>query len=347
MTEFRRSAITLTIFLVVALLLSWFVFVTLQRSVTGRTHSYTAVFTDVSGLREGDDVRVAGVRVGRVNGIELDQTVARVDFEVQADQTLYENTIASVTYQNIIGQRYLGLLTEDGEDPSVAIPVGAEIGLERTEPSFDIAGLLNGFEPLFSVLDPDQVQNVTDTIILALQGDSGSLTALIAQTSELATSLTGSDDVLGEVIDNLGGVTSTLAGQSENVATMIEGMGRVFTTLQEQQETFIADLEQISGTMTRASAVFGAIDPHLTDLVAREPGFTGHMVTNAEKFAYLFYNIPLAVKGLARMSQESTSANAYLCNVGITIVPGLSHLLPDLIDEITPGGKSKQSAKCR
>ncbi|HLS77436.1 MAG TPA: MlaD family protein, partial [Nocardia sp.] len=62
----RRTLIGLVLFLVVSFVLSWLVFVTLQRGVEGSTRSYTATFTDVSGLRTGDDVRVAGVRVGRV-----------------------------------------------------------------------------------------------------------------------------------------------------------------------------------------------------------------------------------------------------------------------------------------
>lgn len=347
MTSFQRSSVTLSVFLVGSLVLSWFVFVTLGRGIDGSTKSYSAVFSDVSGLRSGDDVRVAGVRVGRVDSIELDKTVARVRFRVQSDQTLYENTKAAVTYQNIIGQRYLGLLSDDPEAPVAKLTAGQEIPIERTEPSFDIAGLLNGFEPLFSVLDPDQVQNITDTMILALQGDSGSLTSLIAQTSDLTQSLVGPDQVLGDVIGNLNEVTGTLAAQSTNVEAVIDGMRTLFTTLRSRQGELVGSIDQIADTAGRMAEVFDGITPSMSALIAREPGFTGHMVANAEKFAYLFYNIPLAMKGLARMSQESTSANAYLCNANLTVIPGLSHLIPEIVAGLTPGGEIKQSAICR
>ena len=52
---------------------------------------------------------MAGVRVGRVEKVELDRKLAKVSFVVENEQRLYGNTLASVTYQNIIGQRYLGL----------------------------------------------------------------------------------------------------------------------------------------------------------------------------------------------------------------------------------------------
>ncbi|MBD0862505.1 MCE family protein [Gordonia sp. zg691] len=347
MTTFRRSLITLVLFLVVSLVLSWFVFVTLQRNVSGPTRDYSAVFTDVSGLRPGDDVRVAGVRVGRVDKIELDKTVARVTFEVQNDQTLYTDTRASVTYQNIIGQRYLGLLAGGTDSAAEPLGEGGEIPVERTEPSFDIAGLLNGFEPLFSVLDPDQVQNITQTIITALQGDSGSLTSLIAQTSTLAESFAGPDNVLGDMIISLDKVTASLAGQSGSVESLIGHMRDVFTTLNSRQGEFISSIDQMTTTLGRTAVLFNDIEPSLSALIAREPGFTGHIVSNAEKFAYLFYNVPLAMKGLARFSQESTAANAYLCNVNVTIIPGLSHMLPGILAGVTPGGKVKQSPVCR
>ncbi|MEO9329003.1 MlaD family protein [Gordonia aurantiaca] len=347
MSTFKKSLITLSVFLVVSLVLSWFVFVTLQRNVNGETRSYRAVFTDVSGLRTGDDVRVAGVRVGRVDKIELVKDVARVTFKVQADQTLYTNTRASVTYQNIIGQRYLGLLAGPPDPNAKPLEEGGEIPVGQTEPSFDIAGLLNGFEPLFSVLDPDQVQNISQTIITALQGDKGSLTSLIAQTSTLAESFAGPDDVLGDLIVGLDEVTASLAGQSSSVEVLIGHMRDVFTALNNRQGELVEQIDQISSTIGRTAVLFNNIEPSLSALIAREPGFTGHMVSNAEKFAYLFYNVPLAMKGLARFSQESTAANAYICNVNVTIIPGLSHLIPGIVAGATPGGKIQQSPICR
>ncbi len=84
--RYRGAFIGLALFMVVATVLTWLVYVTLRRDVAGRTVPYAAVFTDVFGLREGDDVRMAGVRVGRVESIELQGTLAKVSFVVQAEQ---------------------------------------------------------------------------------------------------------------------------------------------------------------------------------------------------------------------------------------------------------------------
>lgn len=70
--KFRGPLIGLSLFMVVAVALTWMVYVSLRREVAGKTVAYAAVFTDVYGLREGDDVRMAGVRVGRVEKIDLE-----------------------------------------------------------------------------------------------------------------------------------------------------------------------------------------------------------------------------------------------------------------------------------
>ena len=127
--KFRGPLIALVVFMTVAMTLGWLVYATLRRDVSGSTTAYSAVFTDVYGLRDGDDVRMAGVRVGRVEKIELvDNEQARVDFVVQNDQKLYGNTVASVTYQNIVGQRYLGLSLGKSGDTNVLRAGATKIG---------------------------------------------------------------------------------------------------------------------------------------------------------------------------------------------------------------------------
>src|SRR6186713_2761583 len=75
--------------------------------------SYSAVFTNVSGLKGGNFVRIAGVEVGKVKDLTLhkDGTVT-VDFSIDKGLQLTEGTRAAVRYENLIGDRYLSL--EDG-----------------------------------------------------------------------------------------------------------------------------------------------------------------------------------------------------------------------------------------
>lgn len=343
--SYRKPLIGLIIFLVISLTLTWTVFNTLQRSVDGPTKSYNAVFSDVSGLGIGDDVRMAGVRVGRVDSIALEGTLARVGFRVEADQKVYGNTKASITYENIIGQRYLGLSLADYGQPGVLD--GGEIPLAHTEPSFNISVLLNGFEPLFSVLDPKQIDNITTSIIRALQGDSGSITTLVTETSDLAESFAGPDQILGDIIGNLDGIVRTLAEQRGEVDTVITQAQSMFERLSERREELVTSLDSISGVVGRVSTLANQAAPQVNQLLTREPGFAEHYMENKKAFAYLGFNVPILLKGLARNTQSGAFIETYLCSLNVTYVPALSNVIPSIVAAATPGGKAKNSPACQ
>jgi phospholipid/cholesterol/gamma-HCH transport system substrate-binding protein len=342
----RKPLIGLVVFLLISAGLTWPVVVTLQRGVQGSTSAYSAVFSDVSGLRVGDDVRMAGVRVGRVDSISLDDTVARVSFSIDSTQQVFVNTEASITYQNIIGQRYLGLSL--GENPDTAIlEAGSEIPLDRTEPSFDISVLLNGFEPLFSVLDPEQVDNITASVIAALQGDGGSVSTLVAETSRLAESMTEPDRILGDIIVNLDGIISDLAAQSGEIDSVITSAHSIFAELNARRPELVGSLDTIATTADSLASLTGEVQPDLQEMLRRQPGFTGHFVDTKPSWEYFGFNLPGLLKGLARVSEDGSYLNAYLCNINATLVPELSHVIPSIVAGATPGGETENSPICR
>jgi phospholipid/cholesterol/gamma-HCH transport system substrate-binding protein len=345
--RYHKPLIGLTAFMVLSIVSTWMVFVTLRRDVEGPTNTYSALFTDVSGLHPGDDVRIAGVRVGRVDHVDLDGAVAKVTFRAQKDQVLYTNTVASVTYQNIIGQRYLGLLPGPA-GPHARLSDHGQIPLEQTRPSFDIAYLLNGFEPLFTLLDPQKVDDLTNAIIKALQGDSGPLLALITQTSALADSLTGPDQILGDAITSLNDITSKLAGRASDIQALIRQTTDVIATFGNRRQGLMASAASIASTVGRLSTITTNVYHELQDLIDREPGFTGHLVGDGQaRFAYLGANLPLLLKGMARVTQEGSYINTYGCNANVTIFAFLGRLIPSIVRRATPGGVIQQSPICR
>ncbi|MEV0852025.1 MlaD family protein [Nocardia fluminea] len=344
--SFRRSLIGLSLFVAVSLGLIWVTFVTLHRGVDGSTRTYSAIFSDVTGLRAGDDVRMAGVRVGRVDTIALVGNRAEVRFRVEEQQKVFGNTKASITYQNVIGQRYLGLSLADFGEPQELAP-GGEIPLEHTEPSFDISVLLNGFEPLFGGLDPQQVDNVTGALITALQGDNTSLVLLIAQLTTLAESVAGPDQVLGAVITNLSRVVGDLAAHSGSVSTLLTQSRSIIDGLSRHRDELMGSLTTVASVTGRLATVVDDVRPQLNEFLTREPGFTRHFEENKDGFAYLGFNLPALLKGLARVSQDGSFLNTYLCNMGVTFLPALATLVPTIVGLASPTGTIQQSPICR
>lgn len=343
--KYRKSLIGLSIFMVLAVAVSWMVYVTLQRQIDGATNSYSALFTDVSGLHNGDDVRVAGVRVGRVEIVKLEDVHARVVFRVHKNQPIFTNTTAAVNYQNIIGQRYLAL-TSPGPGGRLLNP-GEGIPLQRTTPSFDISNLLNGFEPLFTVLDPEKVDNLSNAIIEAFQGDQGSLLSLITQTSDLAQTLSGQDDVLGETITNLNDVVANLSNQTDNVQRVIRQTQETLNILDGRRDELVASTGAITHTIGRLAKVVDGISPDLQQLLRREPGWAATMLGKSDQWAYMMQNFPLILKGLARMSQGGSYADVYPCNVNMRFFAFIYRVVPALIKLASPGNVIQNSPMCR
>lgn len=346
--KFRGPLIALAVFMVFSLIVTYLVYATLARDVAGKTTAYSAVFSDVYGLREGDDVRMAGVRVGRVEKIDLvNNKQAKVEFVVENDQKLFGNTIASVTYQNIVGQRYLGLSLGKTGDTGV-LPAGATIPLERTDPSFDVTTLLNGYEPLFSTLSPEDADNLTKGVIQSLQGDNASITTLVDQTSTLTKTFAGRDQVLGNVITSLNTVTGNLAQQNENLDKTITQTRKVVADFDAKRPQLVSSVGSLAHTMKRLSTITDEVYPSLNELVTRQPGFARHMVDNEPRIAFLGSNLPLLLKGIARLTQNGAYGNAYLCDMNLTgMFPGLNDVVPIIVNAATPGNVAQHTPRCR
>lgn len=344
---YRGPMIGLSLFMAVAITLTWLVYVTLRRDVAGDTVGYTAVISDVFGLREGDDVRMAGVRVGRVEKIELQGDVAKVSFVVQSDQQLLGTTVASVTYQNIVGQRYLGLSLGDIGEPQ-ALPPGSEIPLERTDPSFDVGALLNGYEPLFSALNPTDADNLTKGVIESLQGDRASVVSLVDETARLTESFAGRDQQLGQVITDLNVVVNNLAQHNDSLDEVITQTRGVVSTFDARRPELVESMGSITAVVRQLSTIADEVYPSLNELVVREPGFAQHLVGIEPQLAFTGANLPLLLKGFARITNEGAYANSYACDLNATgFFPGLNDVTPIIVDAATPGEGAHYTPRCR
>ncbi len=344
---YRGPMIGLSLFMAVAITLTWLVYVTLRRDAAGDTVGYTAVISDVFGLREGDDVRMAGVRVGRVEKIELQGDVAKVSFVVQSDQQLLGTTVASVTYQNIVGQRYLGLSLGDIGEPQ-ALPPGSEIPLERTDPSFDVGALLNGYEPLFSALNPTDADNLTKGVIESLQGDRASVVSLVDETARLTDSFAGRDQQLGQVITDLNVVVNNLAQHNDSLDEVITQTRGVVSTFDARRPELVESMGSITAVVRQLSTIADEVYPSLNELVVREPGFAQHLVGIEPQLAFTGANLPLLLKGFARITNEGAYANSYACDLNATgFFPGLNDVTPIIVDAATPGEGAHYTPRCR
>ena len=142
------------IFIVITATVTALLGISIAHSGVSATVGYQAVFSDVTGLNVGDDVDIAGVRVGDVTSISVyGHDSALVGFAVQSGRTLPVSVTATIKYLNLVGQRYIEL----GQGTGLVgrtLPQGGTIPEVHTTAALDLTELFNGFQPLFQALSP-------------------------------------------------------------------------------------------------------------------------------------------------------------------------------------------------
>ncbi|MGO3328132.1 MCE family protein [Gordonia sp. (in: high G+C Gram-positive bacteria)] len=336
----RKPLIGFGVFAVVALLLTYLIWSTLERTVQGEVTDFATEFSDASGLASGDDVRMAGVRVGRVQDIELDGGRARVTFEVQDGQHVYDNTRAAIRYQNLIGQRYLAL-NLDGDTPGPELSKGSTLHLPG-EDSFDVTKLLAGFQPVFDTLTPEQVNSLSESLIQTFQGNEVSLSRTLAQIGQVASDMADRDQVLGTIITNLSVVMRELASQGKQVQTLIDSASKLVENLNGNSAAFGKSIDQIGTTADGFADVLAQNRGSLRDAGTAAREATTKLIGQGGKLDAMAEVLPEFLGHFPNVMMQGTYLNIYACELDIAIGDVL--LPPGLITQI---GGTQHSVVCR
>lgn len=309
----RGALVRLIAFATVAVLIASLLYTTLRDSVSGATNSYTAMFTDASGLNSGDPVRVAGVRVGRVDSVSLDGSLARVRFSVLAEQPVLRNTRVAIRYQNLIGQRYVALLPGKGQAAPLA--PGSRIETGSTANALDLTVVTNGFQPLFSELAPEEINRLSVSLVQVLQGEGGSITELLRTTSELAGRLADRDDVIGRVIDNLAVVATEIGSRDTEVDAVISELRRLSATASADRAQIGGSIEALAGLTDATTGLLRDIRPQLRTDISKLERVARAYARAQGPFEGAVQGLPLALGAFARQMQYGSWINLYLCNL--------------------------------
>jgi phospholipid/cholesterol/gamma-HCH transport system substrate-binding protein len=312
------------LFAVLSLVLTGLVANTLAQSSAGDRNTYVAEFTDASGISPGDEVRIAGVRVGRVESRELSDGVARVEFSVEEDQQVRTDTRAHISYLNLLGQRYLVL--EAGAKPGPAMKAGDVIGTNRTAPALDLTELFNAFEPLFDALDPDDVNVLAREIVDMMQGQGPTIAHLTTQTADLTTHLADRDAIITRVIDNVTVVMTSMSEHRGEIADIIAGLNRLVGGLADDSGDIDAALTSMDRLTTSVDGLLDESAEPLTSSVSSMNSVGGTMVDELENFRTATNKLPVMLDAYARSMSYGSWLNIHICSLSIGL-PGDRTLL--------------------
>jgi phospholipid/cholesterol/gamma-HCH transport system substrate-binding protein len=280
----------------------------------GEDSVYRAEFTNISGLEEGNFVRIAGVEVGKVKHISITpNTTVTVEFSTDDNVLLTEGTRAAIRYDNVIGGRYMELL--DGAGDVKPLAHGQIIPTSRTEPALDLDALIGGFRPLFRALNPDQVNALSGQLIQALQGQGATVSSFLAETASLTNTLADHDDLIGQVITNLNTVLGSLAGQSGQLGKALDALSEIVAALADRKADVtnaVANTNAASGTI--ADLLAQARAP-IKDVVHNTDRAAGIVVADHDYFDDVLNTLPDSYRVLARQGLYGDYFSFYLCEL--------------------------------
>ncbi|MGV0810198.1 MCE family protein [Mycolicibacterium setense] len=280
--------------------------------------NYTAIFTNVSGLANGNFVRVAGVEVGKVSHISVNgDGTASVQFSADDKVILTEGSRAAIRYDNLIGGRYVELL--EGTGGTRRLSAGATIGVDHTAPALDLDALIGGFRPLFRALDPEQVNALSGELISAFQGQGATIGSFLTQTAALTSTLADRDQLIGQVVVNLNTVLGSLAGQGDQFAKAVDSLSSLVAGLAARKKDLSNGLAYADAASASISDLLAQARPALKETMTQTDRVATTVLNDKDYFDDLLNTLPDAYKVLGRQALTGDYFSFYLCEMVLKV----------------------------
>jgi phospholipid/cholesterol/gamma-HCH transport system substrate-binding protein len=284
---------------------------------------YTAVFTDVTGLNVGDDVDIAGVRVGQVTSIAVtDRNLALVGLSV--DRRLPTSVTANIYYENLVGERYIDLGQGTGPVNDMMAP-GGTIPVGQTSPALNLTQLFDGFQPLFEALSPGDVNQLASEIIDVLQGEGTTMDSLISNVGTLTTTLANRSKVIDSVISNLNSIVTTINSRGAELGDLVTTMQQLISGLAADRQPIGNAISAMSSLTNATASLLQSVRPPLKSDITSLGALSTTLADNSGLITQFLKTAPEKETDIARLSSYGSWFNLYLCGAtthGIQVAYG-------------------------
>ncbi|MGP4029337.1 MCE family protein [Actinomadura sp. 3N407] len=226
--------------------------------VIGGGTRYTADFGEAAGLRPGNEVRVAGVKVGEVTGVRLNGAKVTVAFRVR-DTWIGNASTAAIAIKTLLGDKFLAVdpLGAHEQDPDRRIP------LDRTTSPYDVTEAFQDLAGTVGRIDSAELAESLDAISTTFSGTAPSVRKALDGISALSKTVSSRDAELARLLANTRQVTGTMAGQSANVEALLRDGNLLLGEIRRRREAIHALL---TGTQALSRQIVGLVDDNQEQL---------------------------------------------------------------------------------
>jgi phospholipid/cholesterol/gamma-HCH transport system substrate-binding protein len=221
----------ISIALLLALLLASFKASSLP--IIGGGDVYKAAFSEAGGLKVNDEVRIAGVRVGKVEEIELAGDHVLVTFRVDGDAEFGQETRAAIKVKTLLGSMFLAL-EPAGEGQ---MDEGYEIPVDRTQSPFDVVEAFSGLAETSEEIDTDQLAESLTTLADLSRNTPEEFQDALSGVSALSANVAAKNEKIGELLRNLEKVSGVLDERDQDIIALMRDADVLFRALVKRRES--------------------------------------------------------------------------------------------------------------
>jgi phospholipid/cholesterol/gamma-HCH transport system substrate-binding protein len=215
----------------------------------GGGDTYYAEFSEVGGLNPGDEVRVAGVRVGEVKAMELDGDTVRVEFLVDKGVELKSATSADIRVKTLLGDMFIGLDQEGGD----LMEAGGTIPKDRTTSPYDVVDAFEGLAETTNRIDTGRLSEALDSLSGVMAETPQEFRGALNGLSRLSRNVAARDEQINSLLVNLREVSGVLADRNEALVTLFEDGNTLFRAVSARREAIhdlLVSTRQLSGQLS-------------------------------------------------------------------------------------------------
>lgn len=295
----RGTTVRFLVFALATSALTVFIGAQIQKVELGERYTVQARFADVTGLFEKDDVRVAGVTVGSVESIGVEGGRAVVTLAIDDDVRIPADSRASITWLDLIGARQVDLLP--GSSATLLEP-GGEI--TDTRSAVDIGTLTARLGPLARTLDPQDLNELLDSVYEVLEGNEDVVVDVVRDTRSLLSTVTSREAVVDALLRDYADVATTLVGREQQLRTTIDDLTRVAEAFTATDRILSDGLEDAADVSVRLDAFLDENADDLTALVADLDVLIGTFEAEQDTLDETLAGLPAALGAFRRVGDQ-------------------------------------------
>ncbi|WP_410668481.1 MCE family protein [Amycolatopsis sp. cmx-4-68] len=248
--------------------------------VIGGGTTYSAEFSEASGLQKDNDVRIAGVKVGKVSDIELDGASVKVSFKVK-DAWLGDRTSAAIKIKTLLGQKYLSLdpQGQGSLNPGNAIP------RDRTMAPYDVLDAFRGLSQTVDNIDTKQLAQSFDTISQTFANTPEDVKGALSGLSKLSDTIASRDTQLSNLLANTREVSQTLVDRDAEVQKLLTDGNKLLDELAKREDAITSLLNGSRELATQLQGLIDDNDKQLDPVLTQLDQLTSMLQRNQDSLA--------------------------------------------------------------